>query len=340
MKSGHHRSSSSTSTGIWRNIFNRSPGHSSAQEHRYSSRSPTPNTSRPSTPNVAMAPTIHCVRHAQGFHNLSVANHQMHDPLLTKLGEEQCKRLQRDFPDMSKVDLVVASPLKRTIYTALIGFEPAIREKGLKVIAMPELQETSDLPCDTGSTPEEIAKEFEGKPVDLSLVKEGWNNKRMKWAPTATAIEKRARDARTWLMARPEKEIVVVTHGQLSRVSPLDLWLTRTRRLSPLLHRRLGRQLQIPRHRLGKHRVPLVQLQHLATRRGAHLRDLRIQALALRRLQASGPQRDDPAQANNHSRAGEGEQRVSGEAVTVECPGCTGEGIALCVPCLGRYGLY
>lgn len=118
---------------------------------------------------------------------------------------------------MKNVDLVVASPLKRTIYTALIGFEPAIRERGLKVIALPELQETSDLPCDTGSDPEEIAREFAGKPVDLDLVKQGWNSKKMKWAPTFTAIEKRARDARLWLMARPEKEIVVVTHGQSAR---------------------------------------------------------------------------------------------------------------------------
>lgn len=165
-----------------------------------------------------MPPTIHCVRHAQGFHNLSVANHTMHDPLLTQLGEEQCKRLQKDFPTMKNVDLIVASPLKRTIYTALLGFEPAIRDKGLKIVAMPELQETSDLPCDTGSSPEEIAKEFAGKPIDLDSVKEGWNNKRMKWAPTATAIEKRARDARAWLMARPEKEIVVVTHGSSSSI--------------------------------------------------------------------------------------------------------------------------
>ena len=200
-----------------------------------------------------MAPIIHCVRHAQGFHNVSVANHQMHDPLLTQLGEAQCKRLQKNFAAMKNVDLVVASPLKRTIYTALIGFEPAIREKGLKVIAMPELQETSDLPCDTGSTPEEIAKEFAGKPVDLDLVKQGWNNKKMKWAPTATAIEKRARDARTWLMARPEKEIVVVTHGELTLTSAMSTTrLTCVRWLPSLLHRRLVRLQSPPRHRLGK----------------------------------------------------------------------------------------
>lgn len=114
---------------------------------------------------------------------------------------------------MKTVDLVVASPMKRTVYTALIAFEEVLRTKNLKVICLPELQETSDLPCDTGSTPEELAKEFGGKPVDLELVKAGWNCKRSKWAPTATAIQKRARDARVWLMARAEKSIVLVSHG-------------------------------------------------------------------------------------------------------------------------------
>lgn len=160
-----------------------------------------------------MPPTIHCVRHAQGYHNLSTANHSMHDPLLTPLGEEQCRQLQKNFPYQDKIDLVVASPLKRTIYTALLSFKDVIKAKNLKVIALPELQETSDLPCDTGSPPEEIAREFEDKPVDLSLVKPGWDSKRIKWAPTAKAIESRARDARQWLMARPEKNIVIVTHG-------------------------------------------------------------------------------------------------------------------------------
>ena len=137
----------------------------------------------------------------------------MPDPLLTPYGEGQCQTLRKNFPYMQNVDLVVASPIKRTIYTALIAFEPVLKEKNLKVIALPELQETSDLPCDTGSKPEELAKIFDGKPVDLDLVSPGWNSKRMKWAATATAIEKRARDARQWLMARPEKEIVVVSHG-------------------------------------------------------------------------------------------------------------------------------
>lgn len=165
-----------------------------------------------------MAPvTIHCVRHAQGFHNLSVANHAMHDPMLTPLGEEQCKALQAKFPFMDRVDAVIASPMKRTLYTALHSFAPAIKDKRLKVIALPELQETSDLPCDTGSNVQDLESEFRGQPVDWSYMytppAKAWNSKLGKWSATASAVDDRARVAREWLYNRPEKEIVVVTHG-------------------------------------------------------------------------------------------------------------------------------
>lgn len=177
-----------------------------------------------------MAPVIHCVRHAQGeslrlsrakislsdsnlgYHNLSVANHSMHDPSLTPFGLEQCHNLAQDFPYHESTRAIVASPLRRTIHTALHAFKPLI-EKGMPVIALPEVCETADVPCDTGSDVAVLKEELKDKPVDLSRVKEGWNVKTGKWAPTADAIEKRAREARQWLKARPEKEIVVVTHG-------------------------------------------------------------------------------------------------------------------------------
>ena len=93
------------------------------------------------------------------------------------------------------------------------------------MLALPELQETSDLPCDTGSDPAKLVEEFggegEGK-VDLSLVKEGWNNKQGKWSLSASAIEARAREARLYLRTlgteaaaktNQDQHIVVVTHG-------------------------------------------------------------------------------------------------------------------------------
>lgn len=136
----------------------------------------------------------------------------MPDPSLTPFGEEQCSNLAKDFPYHNSIGAIVASPLRRTIYTALYAFKPLI-EKGMPVIALPEVCETADVPCDTGSDIGVLKEEMKGKPVDLSRVKEGWNVKTGKWAPTADAIEDRAREARLLLKARPEEEIVVVTHG-------------------------------------------------------------------------------------------------------------------------------
>ena len=81
------------------------------------------------------------------------------------------------------------------------------------MICIPELQETSDEPCDTGSEVDALQKEFDGKPVDFSLVNEGWNSNKGKFSPDAKVVEARAQEVREWLKARPEKEIVVVTHG-------------------------------------------------------------------------------------------------------------------------------
>jgi len=117
----------------------------------------------------------------QGFHNLSTANHVLPDPLLTELGQEQCRTLRDTFPYHDRVELVTASPLRRTLYTALLGFEPVFHaRRGMKLIALPEAQETSDVPCDCGSDPEALRREFveeKGLPVDLERVEEGWNSK-------------------------------------------------------------------------------------------------------------------------------------------------------------------
>ncbi|ESZ92429.1 hypothetical protein SBOR_7188 [Sclerotinia borealis F-4128] len=167
-----------------------------------------------------MTITLHFVRHAQGYHNLCTENHAIPDPLLTETGKTQCLTLSQSFPHPEIITHIVASPLRRTLYTALYSFPEAI-SRGIKVIALPELQETSPLPCDTGSEPAALAEEFEGS-VDLGLVTPGWNSKKGRWDSNAPAIEKRARNARVWLRQlgiQAEKEgvqdvqIVVVTHG-------------------------------------------------------------------------------------------------------------------------------
>ncbi|KAK4043103.1 histidine phosphatase superfamily [Parachaetomium inaequale] len=174
---------------------------------------------------------IHLVRHAQGFHNLSHANHALPDPDLTPLGKDQCAHLARTFPFQSQLTHLVASPLRRTIYTCLLSFEPALQQQQQGstkkvVVALPELQEVSPLPCDTGAAPEALASEFgPGGQVDLGLVAPGWNVKTgdSPFAPVMARLEARARKARVWLRevgreferVNPgvDAHVAVVTHG-------------------------------------------------------------------------------------------------------------------------------
>jgi broad specificity phosphatase PhoE len=150
----------------------------------------------------------------------------MPDPLLTPFGEEQCNTLRETFPNHNNISLMISSPLRRTIYTTLLSFAPALANGHCRpnIIALPELQETSDFPCDTGSDVSKLRKEMKEKhvPVDLSLVKEGWNVKT--WAPSSKALTNRAREARRYIRDRifelqkegeKDPEIIVVTHGGL-----------------------------------------------------------------------------------------------------------------------------
>ncbi|KAF9876361.1 phosphoglycerate mutase family protein [Colletotrichum karsti] len=164
-----------------------------------------------------MVVQVHLVRHAQGFHNLCVENEAIRDPLLTDLGKEQCARLRSAFPHHSELTHLVASPLRRTLHTCLLGFGT---EGGPKVIALPEVQEVSDAPCDTGSAVSEIAGEFEGK-VDFSRVPDDWTDKQSpesRWEPTLAKLEVRAAEARRALRelvgdVQGDAHVVVVTHG-------------------------------------------------------------------------------------------------------------------------------
>lgn len=171
---------------------------------------------------------IHCVRHGQGLHNVG-ENYQLPDPKLTELGIKQCvEAREKYFPQQSHINLVTASALSRTLHSAAIIFEPWLRDtpSSRKVVALPDAQEVSDDPCDTGFDRDVLGEECEanGWPVDLSLVKEGWNDKSIgsRYAYAAVPIARRARDARIYLRQKAEEllqlgvedvHIVLVAHG-------------------------------------------------------------------------------------------------------------------------------
>ncbi|KAK8085143.1 hypothetical protein PG997_006414 [Apiospora hydei] len=165
-----------------------------------------------------MAPVIYLVRHAQGYHNLNKENEQLRDPDLTELGKQQCADLCKRFPFHDKITHLLASPMRRTIYTCLLSFAP-VAEAGKVITALPDAQEVSLQPCDHGSDPAKLQAEF-GDKVNFSLVPEGWNDKspKSKYYPDPKLLAARARDARLWLRdlvreAGDDAQVVLVTHG-------------------------------------------------------------------------------------------------------------------------------
>ena len=118
---------------------------------------------------------ITLVRHGEARHNVT-RNFQVRDTSLTPLGETQCHELLKEFPSEPPVDLLVSSPLKRTIQTTLLGFKKQV-ESGVKVEILAELQEATDLPCDTGSNRDDLEKEELFNGLDFSGLPDDWTSK-------------------------------------------------------------------------------------------------------------------------------------------------------------------
>ncbi|SMR50632.1 unnamed protein product [Zymoseptoria tritici ST99CH_1E4] len=185
---------------------------------------------------------IHLLRHAQAYHNVPPCNYNIPDPTLTELGLEQTSTFAREFPHHGNVSVILSSPMTRTLETALLCFPQEVggecqansgvqnpehegehehrhHHKGLKIYAVPELQETSDHPCDTGSSRADLEKVFDGKNIDFSALKEGWQLKTGSMGAEKETILARARTVRELLGEWFGKDdsgkgdVVVVSHG-------------------------------------------------------------------------------------------------------------------------------
>lgn len=115
-----------------------------------------------------------------------------------------------------RIEAVFSSPLQRALHTALLAF-PASLSPRSKIIAHPLAQETSEAPCDTGQDRRSLEEKFAAADVDLACVEVGWNSKKGRWSQEEHAVQRRAAEMRHFLAARPESEVVLVTHGHLLR---------------------------------------------------------------------------------------------------------------------------
>ncbi|KAI1306150.1 phosphoglycerate mutase-like protein [Xylaria venustula] len=174
-----------------------------------------------------MPPTLILIRHAEAEHN-DTKDYSIHDPSLTKLGREQCARLRTGLiadPLVQQAELIITSPMRRTIQTALDTVDWLI-ERGVKIQADAHWQENTAKPCDVGSAISEVADEFPG--IDYSAVDPVWPDKTSpagyEYHYTKTAILARGQAALQKLYGRPEKVIVVVSHSGFLRAGVTGSW--------------------------------------------------------------------------------------------------------------------
>ncbi len=73
-----------------------------------------------------MAPTFHVFRHAEGKHRGSDLWKTRRDLGLMSLGRLQCTELRDSFPWTDQVTHIVSSPIRRTLTSCLLAFEPAL----------------------------------------------------------------------------------------------------------------------------------------------------------------------------------------------------------------------
>ena len=121
----------------------------------------------------------------------------------------------------NKTDLIVVSPMRRTLETMTIGLDWLIK-KGVPVHPDANWHENADKPCDTGNTMDVISKEYpqyDFSGVDPLYPDKTSNLETNPYAFTERAIVARGQTCLKDLYSRPEKVIAVVSHSGFLRTA-------------------------------------------------------------------------------------------------------------------------
>ncbi|OTB01035.1 hypothetical protein M426DRAFT_26022 [Hypoxylon sp. CI-4A] len=135
---------------------------------------------------------IYVVRHAQASHNVSGRAAFRRDTHLTTTGLQQSKDTGKMFYDSKiRLDHIICSPLTRTIQTCSMVFNTAVA-RGVPIVLVPDLRETSDYPCNYGRSLKALDGEF-GSMIDgTEYASGGWHDE----APPSDPAEMKERGRR------------------------------------------------------------------------------------------------------------------------------------------------
>ncbi|XP_021898868.1 phosphoglycerate mutase-like protein, partial [Carica papaya] len=166
---------------------------------------------------------IHLVRHGQAMHNIAAEKDRnlllsphLFDAQLSPLGWQQASNLRTQVIAsglLKRVDLVITSPLLRTMQTANAVFGGDDQCCTPSIVALELARDRNgERPSDKRRSVSECRSLFPN--IDFSLMESEDDNL---WRADARESEEelgaRGMEFMQWLWTRPEKEIAIVSHG-------------------------------------------------------------------------------------------------------------------------------
>lgn len=159
---------------------------------------------------------IYWIRHGESYSNTSELNSNIIDPGLTPNGIVQCIELKNKIKSMgldNKIDLIVVSPLERTLETCMRVFEDLIYK--VKFQSVEEIREQIDKPCHQRKQINQLVSNSLYKFIDFSniLYNDDYLYQITSGSESKYQVISRCEKFLLWLSNRTESNIVVVTHG-------------------------------------------------------------------------------------------------------------------------------
>ena len=161
---------------------------------------------------------LYCIRHGTSLHNVMfhkigrrAYNEYRDTPLLDK-GIQEAQNLNQKWDKIDTIELVIVSPLSRTIETALNVF----KNKSIPMISIDSIMEhpQAEEICNMRLPKEELIEKYPN--IDFSLLSD---DHKLYWVPEfdreieVERLNSRIADFKSFVKMRPEKNIAIVSHS-------------------------------------------------------------------------------------------------------------------------------
>ncbi|CAF1129782.1 unnamed protein product [Adineta steineri] len=159
---------------------------------------------------------VYYMRHFEALHNIEPYNFKLPDPELSPVGQTQSNAAIEIIKKIPSIDLIVCSPLTRTLQTYLLVFND---RRTVPLIIHPDLQEVCTEPCDMGSPLNDLKTKFPNLSNEFNTFEQTFGD--IEWLNkihpdniySPQQIEQRSKRFLDWLMNRSEKHIFVISHN-------------------------------------------------------------------------------------------------------------------------------